>query len=85
VPLTIRLGTGRSNELEGELQADVVPNDEIVHAFLPTQPTRTGRLSSGPGRDRTADLLGAIQARSQLRYGPLRPQDNPSTSIHPRH
>lgn len=45
------------------------------------QPARGGRLRSGPGRDRTADLLGAIQARSQLRYGPVRKQNTRITTI----
>jgi hypothetical protein len=28
-------------------------------------------LFGGPDRDRTGDLLNAIQARSQLRHGPV--------------
>ena len=31
----------------------------------------------GPDRDRTGDLLNAIQARSQLRYRPIRGKTNP--------
>jgi hypothetical protein len=30
----------------------------------------------GPDRDRTGDLLNAIQARSQLRYRPIREKTN---------
>lgn len=29
-------------------------------------------IFSGPSGDRTHDLLNAIEARSQLRYGPIR-------------
>ena len=36
-------------------------------------PTRlNGVKDGGPDRDRTGDLLNAIQARSQLRYRPIR-------------
>ncbi len=42
----------------------------------------TGLLSGGARRDRTADLLHAMQALSQLSYGPMFPASSPQMQHH---
>jgi hypothetical protein len=47
-------------------------------AWLAIRSSPEGRAKDGgPDRDRTGDLLNAIQARSQLRYRPFRCETNP--------
>src|SRR5688500_13198862 len=42
-----------------------------------------GSKDGGPDRDRTGDLLNAIQARSQLRYRPISGDRTPDRSARP--
>ena len=45
----------------------------------PIEPSEANAIVEvgGPDRDRTGDLLNAIQARSQLRYRPILRRDDP--------
>ena len=55
-------------------------------AGLPSRSSPEGRAKAGgPDRDRTGDLLNAIQARSQLRYRPIRSlMEPPIVTCHSR-
>ena len=73
------------------LKNDLVPRDDFSqdsHGLHCEKPTRTsGRVSEpvgGARRDRTADLLLAKQALSQLSYGPDAPGDREPPGTTPR-
>ena len=65
------LAQGHASSPSGDLSVSPVFARRQKQAPLGEDPAELLSKNGGPDRDRTGDLLNAIQARSQLRYRPF--------------